>query len=129
MQEPSKPRILYADDHDNHRHLILLGLKRQGYEVLTAGSVGGALHLASRVAFDLFLLDIHFPDGSGIELCQQLRELQVEVAVLFLSASWLNDEEKRELDNCSDGHLCKPASMDELVQAIEAALVRKKGRR
>ena len=57
-----------------------------GYSVLTAGSVAEGLELAKEIKFDLYILDIRLPDGTGVELCQKLRELNSEIPILYYSA-------------------------------------------
>ena len=74
--EHTKARILHVDDHQDTRLMMAALLQDRGYGVLTAGNVGEALELAKEIAFDLYILDVRLPDGTGVELCQKLRELR-----------------------------------------------------
>src|SRR5947209_20256857 len=56
-----------------------------GYGVLTAGSVAEGLELAREINFDLYILDVRLPDGSGVELCQKLRALNATITILYYS--------------------------------------------
>jgi DNA-binding response OmpR family regulator len=63
---------LCVDDHADTRTLLAYMLSTAGYRVVVAGTVAEALTLAGRMSYDLFMLDVRLPDGSGIELCKQL---------------------------------------------------------
>ena len=69
-------RILCADDHDDTCFMLSALLGARGYEVKSAGSVSEALNIAGMEDFDLFILDAHYTDGSGFDLCLQLRRMK-----------------------------------------------------
>ena len=123
-----KPRILHVDDDPEIRLLIAGSLQEFGYVVATAGTVAEALQLAGDLKFNLCILDIKLPDGTGIELCQQLRELQPGVPIVYYSGYAEPVEQREALAVCGDGFLKKPASVTELQEAIERALNQKSSR-
>lgn len=117
-----KLRILHVDDDPEIRLLIAGSLREFGYIVATAGTVAEALQLAGDLEFNLCILDVRLPDGTGIELCQQLRELQPGVPIVYYSAYAEPVEQREALSVCGDGFIKKPASAAELQEAIEKAL-------
>jgi DNA-binding response OmpR family regulator len=121
---PKKVRVLHVDDDPDIRLMISASLQEFGYVVATAGSNAEALTLASELKFDLIILDVRLPDGSGIDLCQKMRELQPGVPVLYYSAYASNEEQEAALSICGDAYLKKPVSMRKLEQTISALLGR-----
>ena len=117
-----KLRILHVDDDPEIRLLIAGSLQEFGYIVATAGTVEEALQLAGDLEFNLCILDVRLPDGTGIELCQQLRDLQPGVPIVYYSAYAEPVEQREALSVCGDGFIKKPASAAELQEAIEKAL-------
>ena len=123
--QKKKIHILHVDDDPDIRLLISASLREFGYIVATAGSVAEALQLAKDFRFSLYILDVRLPDGTGIELCQQLRKLQPNVAVLYYSAYASEVEQKEALSVCGDAYLKKPVSAAELEQTIADLVERK----
>jgi CheY-like chemotaxis protein len=119
-KEPS--RILHVDDDPDVRLLISASLRDFGHFVATAGSVGEALQLAEGLKFDLFILDVRLPDGTGIELCQQLSKMQPGVPVLYYSAYADDEEQKAALSVCGDAYLKKPIAPADLELTIKRLL-------
>jgi len=117
-------RILHVDDDPDIRLLISASLRDFGYFVATAGSVEEALRLAEDLKFNLCILDVRLPDGTGIELCQQLRKLQRGAPVIYYSAYADDAEQKAALSVCGDAYLKKPVSAEYLEQTIAKLLHR-----
>ena len=97
-------------------------LQELGHIVITAGSVTEALKLAQSFRFNLCILDVRLPDGTGVELCQQLRKLQPNVPIVYYSAYAETNEQQQALAVCGDAYLKKPASMAELERTITGLL-------
>ena len=119
-----KPHILHVEDDPDVRLLIAAALQAFGYVVATAGTIAEALQLARDLRFDLCILDVRLPDGSGIDLCQQLRDLQPKVPILYYSAYASESEQKEALSICGDAYLKKPVLAEELEQTIARLLKR-----
>jgi CheY-like chemotaxis protein len=123
--EASKPHILHVDDDPDIRLLMAGSLSEFGYSVVTAGTVAEALQLAGEFSFSLCILDVRLPDGTGIELCRQLRRLQPGVPIVYYSAYADDGARKEALSVCGDAFLPKPVSATELEQTIAGLLDRK----
>jgi two-component system, OmpR family, response regulator ResD len=81
----SKKRILCVDDHHDMCELVSTVLKK--YEVSNAHSMEDALRQATLEQFNLFLLDYHLPDGTGIELCLLIKNFDTETPILFVTGT------------------------------------------
>ena len=120
--KPPLIHVMHVEDDPDFRLLISASLRDFGYFVATAGSVAEGLQLARELRFDLFILDVRLPDGTGIELCQQLLELQPGVPVVYYSAYASEEEQKAALAVCGDAYLKKPVSAECLEQTIARLL-------
>jgi CheY-like chemotaxis protein len=123
--DAKKTRILHVDDDPDVRLLMAATLKEFGYLVITAGSVSDALRLAKGMQFDLCILDVRLPDGTGIELCKQLRPLQPNVPIVYYSAYADDASQKEALAACGDAYLRKPISILEWEKTIADLLSKK----
>src|SRR5229473_543253 len=125
-EKTPKARILHVDDDPDIRLLISASLQDFGYVVATAGTVAEALELAGHFKFDLFILDVRLPDGSGIDLCQEIHQLQPKVPVLYYSAYASDEEQEAALSVCGDAYLKKPVSAAKLEETIAELLKSKR---
>ena len=114
----TKARILHVDDHQDTRLMMAALLADAGYGVMTAGSLVEGLQMAKEITFDLYLLDVRLPDGTGIELCQKLRALTPKIPVLYYSAYGDEAEHRQAVATCGDAYLRKPVAIAEVEQAI-----------
>jgi DNA-binding response OmpR family regulator len=121
----TKARILHVDDHQDTRLMMAALLADAGYGVMTAGTVIEGFNLAKEIAFDLYLLDVRLPDGTGVELCQKLRALHPEVPVLYYSAYGEEQEHQLAVSTCGDAYLRKPVAIAEIEKAIGNLLDKK----
>jgi two-component system OmpR family response regulator len=121
-KKTAKAHVLHVDDDPDIRLLIAASLREFGYVVATAGTNAEALELAKQFKFDLCILDVRLPDGSGIELCQKIRQLQPDVPVLYYSAYASDEEQEAALSACGDAYLKKPVSAIKLEQTIAELL-------
>jgi DNA-binding response OmpR family regulator len=87
MRNKNTPRVLFIEDHDDTRELVTLVLEQQSYEVVTGSTIASGIALAGSERFDLYLLDSWLPDGSGLDLCKQIREFDKTTPILFYSAA------------------------------------------
>jgi OmpR-family two-component system manganese-sensing response regulator len=120
--ERTKARILHVDDHQDTRLMMAALLQDCGYGVLTAGSVTEGLELAKEIAFDLYILDVRLPDGTGVELCQKLRALNPKIPVLYYSAYGDEADHQNALNACGDAYLKKPVCIADIQESIAKLL-------
>ena len=120
--EEKKLNILHVDDDPDIRLLMAGSLSEFGYRVVTAGTMAEALQLAKELPFSLCILDVRLPDGTGIDLCRQLRKWQPGVPVVYYSAYADEAARKEALSACGDAYLSKPVSAAELEQTIAGLL-------
>jgi two-component system KDP operon response regulator KdpE len=101
-------------------------LREAGYEVIPAGTIAEALEAAALTPPDGAIIDVLLPDGSGIELCRQLRSWS-RMPILVLSA--LDEEEQKvaALEAGADDYVGKPFSPRELIARLEAVFRRIEG--
>jgi len=116
-----QPRILCVDDHDDTCLMLSALLGGSGYEVRSAGGVGEALGVARAEHFDLFVIDSRYPDGSGVELCRQLREVKPKTPVIFYSGASLAEDRARALGAGAEAYVVKP-EVESLLTTVKDLL-------
>ncbi len=79
-------KVLLVDDEENVRELLGLALRRHGYEVVACATAGEALERYQQENFPAVVLDLHLPDGDGLELLHRLRALNEETQVILITA-------------------------------------------
>src|SRR5436190_17074701 len=90
----AKGHVLHVDDEPDIRLLIAASLRDFGYVVATAGTSAEALELAMQFKFDLCILVVRLPEGSGIQLCQRIHQLHPGFPVLFYSAYATSEDQE-----------------------------------
>src|SRR4026207_1351543 len=108
MRSDDTPRVLYIEDHDDTRELVTLVLEQRSYEVVTGSTIKSGVDLAHSQNFDLYLLDSWLPDGSGLDLCKQIREFDKVTPILFFSAAAYDIDRDLALRSGAQGYLTKP---------------------
>jgi len=98
MSDTGSIRILIAEDDDNARHLLVDLLNSMGH-VVVAEVTGGrdAIEAAKDVVPDVVLLDVHMPDGSGIEAAEQIAAQVPGIAVVLFSGDQTLSLTEREV--------------------------------
>jgi DNA-binding response OmpR family regulator len=113
-------RILVVDDHDETRELITRNFARAAHLVQTASSCAEGAQLLAAATFDVAVLDVMLPDGSGIELCARLRAQGCRVPVLLLTARGDVRDRVEGLEAGADDYLVKPFALAELIARVRA---------
>jgi DNA-binding response OmpR family regulator len=116
-------KILVVEDDPTLQETLTYNLKRQGYDVSTAGDGQTAVDLAAQLKPDLVVLDIMLPVLDGYEVCRVIRK-ESNVPILMLTAR--DDEIDRVLglEIGADDYLTKPFSMREFIARVKAQLRR-----
>jgi two-component system, OmpR family, response regulator VicR len=118
------PTILFVEDDATIAMGVEYSLKQDGFQVSLAYHLKEARGLLKRSSFDLVLLDLGLPDGSGYELCKEIRAAG-DTPIVIISA---RDEETSivlGLDLGADDYLTKPFRLRELISRMKAVLRRR----
>jgi two-component system, OmpR family, response regulator len=116
--ETRQHHVLYIEDHDDTRELVTLVLSERNYRVTTGATIVDALKLAREHHFDLYMLDSWLPDGSGIDLCKRLRELDPGVPIMFFSGAAYEADKETAINSGAQGYMIKPVHLDELCSEV-----------
>lgn len=119
-------KILIVDDDKDLAFITSDVLTNYKYEVTMVDSVDATYEILTKEHFDLILLDINLPDGTGFEVCKELRQMS-KVPVIFVSARTDEDDKIHGLDMGGDDYLEKPYSLKELLARINALIRRTYG--
>ena len=115
-------RILIVEDDKGLREGIELALKREDFSFVLCESIAVARDaLSVREGFDLILLDLNLPDGSGYELLKEIKNKGNE-PVIILTANDLEMDEVRGLELGAEDYITKPFSLMVLRARIDKAL-------
>jgi two-component system response regulator RegX3 len=120
----SRPRrrILLVEDEVSITEPLADALRSEGFDTEVAGTVAKALELARRDP-DLVLLDVMLPDGSGFDVCRELRQ-RSQVPIIMLTARGEEADRVVGLELGADDYVVKPFSAREVVARIRAVLRR-----
>ncbi len=111
-------RILCADGHEDTCSLVSYLLKPFGYEVTTINDMSHALRNARAANYDLYMVACKLTEGTGIELCEKLREFDRQTPILFWSAHVYESDRQRALDAGANVFLRKPCDYDAIPTII-----------
>ncbi len=117
--------ILLLEDDLSLINGLSFAFRKQGYELTTARTLREATHLWADGRYDLLVLDVSLPDGTGFAFCEKVRQSS-KVPIIFLTAS---DEEMNiimGLDMGGDDYITKPFKLGVLISRINALLRRAK---
>jgi len=118
------PHILVVDDDLEIRKLLGRYLDGQGLRVTLAADKRELEEKLATQQIDLIVLDVMLPDGSGLDICRQLRERRPHVPVILLTALKEDVDRIIGLEIGADDYLGKPFNPRELVARIRAVLRR-----
>lgn len=115
--------ILVVEDDRGLREGIELALRRDEFVFTLCESMGKARDaILGGSAFDLVLLDINLPDGSGYDLLKEIKENHGEIPVIILTANDFEMDEVRGLELGAEDYITKPFSLMVLRARIDKAL-------
>ncbi|HOT74623.1 MAG TPA: response regulator transcription factor [Candidatus Wallbacteria bacterium] len=128
-EEYSKTKILLVEDDEALANGLKEALKLENIEVVTAGSAGEAGRVITESGlsgFDIMVLDLTLPDGSGLDILKKVRRESLDFAVIILSARSSELDKVVGLELGADDYMCKPFSLKELHARIKALIRRSK---
>lgn len=117
----AKCRVLCIDDHEDTSEMLKLLLSHEDYEVVTALTCEEALQLATAQEFDLYVMDRRLPDGSGLQLCQDLSKATPGVPCIFYSGDAYDIHRSEALAAGADDYVTKP-NIDRLIESVRELL-------
>ncbi len=117
-------RILLVEDETDLSDLIRLNLEMEQYKVITAKDGTSAVTRFKEESFDLVLLDIMLPGMDGITVCENIRLVDNEVPILFLSAKGSAEDRVLGLRKGGDDYLTKPFNLEELMLRVKKLIGR-----
>ncbi|MGM9536224.1 MAG: cell wall metabolism DNA-binding response regulator WalR [Intestinibacter sp.] len=122
-----KEKILVLEDEIGIRSFVSINLKREGYEIIEAGSGSEAIEkITSNNDISIALLDVMLPDMSGIEVCKYIRQKFDQVGIIMLTAKAQEEDKLEGFISGADDYIVKPFSIKELLVRVAALLRRVK---
>ena len=118
-----KHKILIVEDDKYIINFISMSLKKEDYDYVIAKTCGeaNALFYANRP--DMIILDLGLPDGDGIEIIKNVREIS-KIPIIVVSARQEEEEKIQALDLGADDYITKPFGVMELISRVKAMLRR-----
>lgn len=123
---PSRPRILLADDDQELAYLLRDFLSREGFDVTLAHDADGAIEQARANTVDAIVLDVMLPGRSGLDVLRELRR-ESAIPVLMLTALGEDIDRILGLELGADDYIPKPCNPRELAARLRAVLRRAHG--
>jgi two-component system, NtrC family, response regulator PilR len=115
-------RILVVDDEESIREFFEIMLKREGYEVFTAGNGREGLEAMKKHTVDLIISDIQMPEMSGMEFLGKVKEADAEMPVIMITAFGSTETAVDAMKLGAYDYVQKPFKIDEVKIIIRQAL-------
>ena len=116
-------KIFFVEDDLSLISGLSFALKKQGYEVDNARTIDEAAKLWQNNKYDLAILDVSLPDGSGYQLCEKIR-LNSKIPIIFLTAADEETDIIMGLDMGADDYITKPFKLAVFLSKVNAILRR-----
>jgi two-component system, OmpR family, alkaline phosphatase synthesis response regulator PhoP len=117
-------RIFLVEDEASIRAALKLNLELEGYEVVCTDDGKKVLKMFKGQHFDIILLDIMLPEISGLDLCEQIRLINLDIPIIFLTAKDTTGDKVLGLRKGADDYITKPFNLEELLLRIKILLKR-----
>ena len=119
-------KILVVEDDNELNRLFCRTLNRNGYETLTAADASEALEILDTESVDVIISDVMMPGMDGFEFVRQLREAQMTLPIMMITAkSDIKDKQSGFLSGADD-YMVKPVELQEMLLRVQALLRRAK---
>ncbi len=109
-------KILLAEDDMDIADLVVMLLTEREVDVTHAANGAIALDMIDQDSFDLILMDLNMPVMTGYQVIEELRKKEVQIPIVVMSASSLEDSSHSVLNLDCDAYLVKPVSVDDILQ-------------
>lgn len=124
LPKDSGMRVLIIEDEQKLAEILVRSLRGEGFIVDAASTADEGYQLASSDHYDLVILDLLLPDGSGTAVLRHLRQQQNKVPVLVLTARGDLDSKVENFEAGADDYLTKPFALPELMVRVRALMRR-----
>ena len=122
MKENPPKRILIVDDDPLILYAISKAICRDGVEIDTVSTGEEATARINSCPYDLCFLDIYLPDLDGLSILYRLKEISPETKVVIMTASYVDDDMKKAIDDSADYFIPKPFEIFQIRAITESAL-------
>jgi len=116
--EPSRAKILVVDDDELTIDLLKYVLGLNGHHITPALTMADGVQLASQGGFDVVVLDTLLPDGTGYEICSQIRTFNPKIPIIFCSGDATAAVRQTALAVGAQHYLVKPVDTTELEECV-----------
>ena len=120
------PKILVVEDDNDLNNLIQTVLESKGHDVFAARNGKEALDILDITHIDLIISDIMMPRMDGIRLLTDIREVNMKMPVLLITAKGSFDDKNKGFSSGADDYMVKPIDIKELILRVNALLRRSK---
>jgi DNA-binding response OmpR family regulator len=120
-------RLLVVEDDPAVAEALSEGLRRDGYQVHVEATVAGGVAHARSAHPHLAVLDVRLPDGTGFDICRELRRQGLKLPILMLTVQADEIDQVTGLETGADDYVAKPYRLRELLARIRALLRRAYG--
>ena len=119
-------KILIIEDEPDIRKTLEYNISREGYHVVSASSLLEAKSQIESDSFSLILLDLMLPDGSGLDLCREIKSVKEKSSIPIIILTAKDDEVDKVVgfELGADDYVTKPFSVRELILRMKAVLKR-----
>jgi DNA-binding response OmpR family regulator len=118
----NKTKILYVEDELFLGKIVRESLESRGFEVLMEEDGGKAVDAFKRSKPDICVLDIMLPNKDGFTIADEIREINEDVPIIFLTAKTQTEDVVKGFSLGGNDYIRKPFSMEELIVRIQHAL-------
>jgi len=119
-------RILVVDDEQSMREMLGIMLRKEGYEVVVAGSRVQAAGVLSHESIDMVVTDVRLPDGDGIEILRHVKAASPETIVVVMTAFGTTETAVAARKLGAEAYVLKPFDVDELRIVVRDALAHRR---
>ena len=122
-----KGLLLLVEDDENLGFVVQDALQRKGYKVHLCRDGKEGLRYINEHPYDLCILDVMLPNKDGFSLAEDIRTVNAQVPIVFLTAKSMTEDRIAGFKAGGDDYMTKPFSHEELLLRIEAILRRTRG--
>lgn len=117
--------LLVVDDELSMREFLKILLEKEGYEVFTAPNGKTAIDSILKHPIDLVISDIRMPGMSGLDLLAAIKEINIDIGVIMITAFASPDDAVTAMKNGAFDYITKPFNVDEIKNVIHSGLAKK----